>query len=196
MTRSGTHPTGFTLIETALALFAITLGLLGIFGLARHGLKTSGDANEETRCALLADTVFASLHAKNDELAAKKSSLYDWWIYWLRFSANESQVAIYLPKMVEFSDAFDVEGIRIEVGTHTISDFLPAPAARKEIKWNPTYILTLGLSGIDESNLAQLQELYERGQIDVTLTLHPGKLQSGAEPRTYYTVLHYTGGLP
>ncbi len=196
MIRRGKHATGFTLIETALALFAISLGLLGIFGLARHGLKASGDADDETRCALLANTIFATLHAKNDELAAKKSSLYDWWMYWLRFSANESQVAIFLPKMVEFSDAFDVEGIRIESGKHAISDFLPAPTARKEIKWNPTYNLVLGLSGIDQSNLAQLQELYERGQIDVTLTLHPGALRSGAEPRTYYTVLNYTGGLP
>jgi Tfp pilus assembly protein PilV len=188
------HKTGFTLVETALALLAISLGLLGIFGLARHGLKASGDADEETRCAMLADTIFASLQAKNDELAAKKSSLYDWWFYWLRFMSGDAQVSIFLPNMVEFSESG--EAIRIALGQHTMNEFLAPQTSVSEIKWNPTYNLVLDLDGINEGNLTQMQEAYERGQIDVTLTLHPGALLSGTEQRTFSTVLNYTGGLP
>ena len=195
MTRTDPN-SGFTLVETALALLAISLGLLGIFGLARHGLKASGDATVETRCAILADTVFATLHAKNDELSAKKTSLYDWWFYWFRFMSGDAQTAIYLPKMVEFTETFEKEGIRIAMGRHTISEYLSASTSDTEIKWNPVYTLRLDCDGLDESNLSQLQEIYDRGQINVTLTIHPGALLSGAEERTYYTALNYTGGLP
>jgi Tfp pilus assembly protein PilV len=68
--KSGTREDvrGFTLVETALALFAISLGLLGIFGLVRHGLRNSGDTENETRCTLLADAVFETLKTETDAL--------------------------------------------------------------------------------------------------------------------------------
>jgi hypothetical protein len=185
---------GFTLVETALALLAISLGLLGIFGLARHGLRSSGEADEETRCTLFAETVIATLQAKNAELHARGTPLDEWWLYWLRFASGEAQVSLFLPKMPEFSP--DGTEVRIALGTHTVSEFLPAPATLTEIMWNPTYALSLDLEGLDEANLAQMREAYERGQIDVTLEVHPGSLSSGSESRTYYSVLNYTGGLP
>ena len=184
------HRTGFTLVETALALLAISLGLLGIFGLARHGLKAGGDTENETRCALLADTVFETLKAKNDELASRKVPLYDWWVYWLAFLSQSAQASLYLPPMPEISNTG--QPIGIAVGTH---DLMTATTFT-ELKWNPVYTLTLNLNGVNLTNPQQVYEAYERGQIDVTLSIHPGVLQSGAEPRTYYTVLTYTGGLP
>ena len=198
MIRRAPFTTGFTLIETVLSMLAISIGLLGIFGLARHGLKTSGDSDVETRCAILADTVFATLHAKNDELAAKKATLYDWWFYWFRFISGDAQAPLFLPPMLEFADSFkeNEQGIRIATGTHSISDYLSAQTPLTEIKWNPTYTLSLECDGLTEGNLSQLSEVYERGTINVTLTIHPGELQSGADKRVYYTTLIYTGGLP
>jgi len=184
------HKTGFTLVETALALLAISLGLLGIFGLARHGIKAGGDTANETRCVVFADTVFATLKAKNAELAARKVPLYDWWVYWLAFLSQSAQTSLYLPPMPEISS--DGQAIGIAVGTH---DLMPATAVT-EIKWNPVYTLTLNLNGVNLANPVQVYEAYERGQIDVTLRVHPGTLQSGADERTYSTVLTYTGGLP
>ncbi len=188
------HRSGFTLVETALALLAISLGLLGIFGLARHGLKASGDAEQETRCAILADTFFGTLRAKNDELTAKKLSLDAWWLYWFRFAAGTSEVVLYLPYSPDISP--NDSAIRIALGTHELDDYLTPSAALSEVAWNPTYTLALDLNGINPSDINSITEVYERGEIDVSLKLHPGALRSGAETRTYWTTLTYTGGLP
>jgi hypothetical protein len=185
---------GFTLVETALALLVITLGLLGIFGLARHGLKASGEAEQETRCAILADSFFGTLRAKNNELTAKKLSLDEWWFYWFRFASGSSEVVLHLPYSPDIAP--NDPAIRIALGTHELDDYLTPPTAQTEIRWNPTYSLTLDLNGVDPTSAKSIAEVYERGEIDVKLTIHPGVFQSGAETRTYWTTLTYTGGLP
>lgn len=187
--------TAFTLVETALALLAISLGLLGVFGLARHGLRNSGETETEIRCTLLADTIFESLNAKNEELTARKYSLYNWWVYWLGVLAQTSTPAIYLPALPEISSSGESIGIYVGDSMRALGD---SSIATDTIKWNPLYQLTFTVA-ITESDLADTQRIYtayERGQIDVTLTIHPGLLQSGADTRTYYTTLTYTGGLP
>jgi Tfp pilus assembly protein PilV len=175
------HRSGFTLVETALALFAISLGLLGIFGLARHGLKAGGDVENETRCALLADTVFETLKAKNNELAAEKYTLARWQFFWLTFE-NNAALACFLPQMPDVSS--QDTALRVWYGTHNLQDrtAVLTPSTEPD-KWNPQYTLTFGDAGSDS-------------QFDVTLSIHPGALQSGAETRTYSTVLYYSGGLP
>ena len=195
--RACIHKTGFTLIETALALLAISLGLLGIFGLARHGIKAGGDTQNETRCVMLADTVFATLKAKNDELAARKVSLYDWWNYWITLLGKGDQVTFYLPPMPEILDYSQPIGIAVGK-QHELDDFFQTASTFTDIKWNPAYFLKLSvdLDSSDLLNTAAIYTVYERGQIDVLLTIHPGVLQSGAEERTYLTVLSYSGGLP
>lgn len=194
MTPSRTLRSGFTLVETALALLAISLGLLGIFGLARHGLKASGDAEQEIRCAILADSFFSTLHAKNDEMTAKNVSLNAWWLYWFRFAAGTSEVALYLPYMPDISPADDA--VRIALGTHELDDYLTPQTDFTKIRWNPAYTLMLDLNGVDPTNLGSISDVYERGEIDVSLTIHPGVLLSGAEARTYWTTLAFTGGMP
>jgi len=171
------HKSGFTLIETALALLAISLGLLGIFGLARLGLKSGGEVEHETRCAMLADTMFETLKAKNSELAARKYTLAEWRNYWVNAKT------FYLPPMPEISD--NTTGIRIDLGTHEMDDFLPTSGRTPSIKWNPVYTLVFSANAAAEWN-----------EITVGLTLHPGALQSGAAAQTYATVLSYAGGQP
>lgn len=172
------HRSGFTLVETALALFVISLGLLGIFGLARHGLKAGGDVENETRCALLADTVFETLKAKNNELAAEKYTLERWQSFWRDFASSTTH-ACYLPQMPDVNS--QVMYLKIMYGTHNLQD--QDSTFAEPDKWNPQYTLTFGDAGSDS-------------QFDVTLSIHPGALQSGAETRTYSTVLYYSGGLP
>jgi len=186
------HKYGFTLVETALALLAISLGLLGIFGLARHGLKAGGDTQNETRCVMLADTVFATLKAKNDELAARKVSLYDWWTYWLALIPQTTPSPLFLPPMPEILDYS--QPIGIVFGSQ--QELVKTATSFAEIKWNPIYALSLDLNGVNLTNPTEVYEAYERGQIDVTLTIHPGALQSGENLRTFSTVLYYSGGLP
>ncbi len=170
------HKTGFTLIETALALLAISLGLLGIFGLARHGLKSGGDAENETRCAMLADTIIETLKAKNNELAERKLSLIEWQNYWA------THTTFHLPPMPDISNG----GNAIVIAVNAPNTPLQSTQTGTEIKWNPIYTVSL----IPDSSA------YAGTEINVTLYLHPGMLQSGAEYQTFSTILSYTGGLP
>jgi len=179
----------FTLVETALALFAISLGLLGIFGLARHGLKNSGDAENETRCTLLADTIFETLKAKNAALIAEGYSRYNWQVFWNTFNANKNSYSAdfcYLPLLMDVTSQYTE--LKIICGaftepplTHFLQESL-SESERKPDNWNPHYILTVTLD--TDSNFM------------VLLAIHPGAFQSGADWHVYYTTLSYAGGLP
>lgn len=54
---------GFNLIEIALAIFVLSLGLLAIFGLFPHGLGMADIARQETQSGMFAESVFGALHA-------------------------------------------------------------------------------------------------------------------------------------
>ena len=62
---SAFRSSGFTLVETALALLAIGIGLVGLFGLGRLALESSRESENDRRCAALADAVFETLRAVN-----------------------------------------------------------------------------------------------------------------------------------
>jgi len=174
------HRTGFTLVETALALLAISIGLLGIFGLARHGLKNSGDTENETRCTLLSDTIFETLKAKNTALLNEGVSLIDWQNFWIAFGNNKDSDNTYSCYLPQLSDVTSKDtALKIICGTHNLQDQL---SATEPNKWNPRYILTF--------------QPDSETQFTVALQIHPGVFQSGADWRAYYTTLSYAGGLP
>lgn len=54
---------GFNLIEIALAIFVLSLGLLAVFGLFPHGLGMADIARQETQSGMFADYVFGGLRA-------------------------------------------------------------------------------------------------------------------------------------
>ena len=172
----------FTLVETALALLAISLGLLGIFGLARHGLRNAGDTENETRCALLAETIIETLKAKNAEILAQDCSLANWRLFWNTFNNNQSSFGSYychLPQMPDVTTRGAL--LKIICGTHSLQDQL-AISEREPNKWNPQYILVIRPDS--------------ESQFLIQVAIHPGVLQGGAEWRAYYASLSYAGGLP
>ncbi len=56
---------GFNLVEIALAIFVLSLGLLAIFGLFPHGLGMADIARQETQSGMFAESVFGALHARH-----------------------------------------------------------------------------------------------------------------------------------
>ncbi len=54
---------GFNLVEIALAIFVLSLGLLAVFGLFPHGLGMADIARQETQSGMFADYVFGALRA-------------------------------------------------------------------------------------------------------------------------------------
>ncbi|MCL2104057.1 MAG: hypothetical protein FWH21_03230 [Kiritimatiellaeota bacterium] len=61
----------FTLVETVLALVAIGIALIGLFGLGRIGLESSREAENDRRCTMMADAVFETLRAVNEVFVAE-----------------------------------------------------------------------------------------------------------------------------
>jgi prepilin-type N-terminal cleavage/methylation domain-containing protein len=60
---------GFTLIEVALALMVVGVGLLAVFQLFPAGLRAGFDATAETRAAQFADMVFNGMRARAADTA-------------------------------------------------------------------------------------------------------------------------------
>jgi len=52
-------------VGTALALLAIGLGLIALFGIGRLALESSREAENDRRCAMMADAIFETLRAVN-----------------------------------------------------------------------------------------------------------------------------------
>lgn len=52
---------GFSLMETVLALFVLTIGIMGVFALFPAGLTASRDAMHDSRISLLAEAVMSDL---------------------------------------------------------------------------------------------------------------------------------------
>lgn len=55
---------GFTLVEVALALLVVSVGILAAFALIPAGLQTNQQAIDDTQAAMFADTVFEGLRAQ------------------------------------------------------------------------------------------------------------------------------------
>jgi len=55
---------GFTLVEVALAVLVVGIGLLAIFGLFPSGLRSAEDATADTRCGLFAETVLNGMRGR------------------------------------------------------------------------------------------------------------------------------------
>jgi type IV pilus assembly protein PilV len=61
--RSG--QSGFTLLETLVAIVIFSIGLLGVIGLQARSIQFSVDGEDRNRAALMADGIVASLWARD-----------------------------------------------------------------------------------------------------------------------------------
>ena len=88
---------GFTLIEVAIAMAVVVIGILAVFALITTGLDESGKAVAETNSALFADTVFNALGQRNQEaakLGVLASGTVVWRQFWSQFSVAQTYVTV------------------------------------------------------------------------------------------------------
>jgi Tfp pilus assembly protein PilV len=100
-TRNGRE--GFSLVELSLALFAVSLALLGVFGLFPSGMKAARHAQEDTICALFATEIFDSIRAE----AADASD-----VEWAAFNNQAFSLAV-----AKYSNASDIPTITANAGS-------------------------------------------------------------------------------
>jgi len=66
--------TGFTLIEVALAVLVLGVGLLAVFSLFPSGLRSAEEGADDTKCGLFAETILNGMHGN----AATITNWSDW----------------------------------------------------------------------------------------------------------------------
>jgi len=87
---------GFTLIEVALAIVALGLGVLAAYYLLSSGLDTGQKAGADTQAAVFADSVLSTLRVESEH-AAKQGN---WTTFWSQFAGGSN-----IP--VAFQEAWD-----------------------------------------------------------------------------------------
>jgi len=175
---------GFTLIETALAMLAIGLGLLAIFGLGRLGLQTAKENKYDQRCAMMADAIFETLRDYNarfvEEARTNNAPNHVWQDFWTRH--NELKIPFPL-----------IAGMSTSSGIFLSFNSLSRAFDKDNLSltdWNPLYSLSLGffndpspVSGLDNS-------------LHIMLTIYPDGYTYSSDKRVFHTTLTNPGGLP
>ena len=90
---------GFTLVEIALAILVVAIGVLAIFALLSSGLDNSVRAIDDTHAAMFADNVFNGLRAVSVSLAEKQNQLVGstncpWETFWDAFSSGTNSITV------------------------------------------------------------------------------------------------------
>lgn len=110
--RTGTGAaSGFTLVEVALAVVVVALGILAVFGLLSAGLDQSSKAIAETEAAIFADNVFHGLGAISLALADIPTTVtnYPWEAFWRAASFGMTNIPVTAPDAWEPVGASVVE---------------------------------------------------------------------------------------
>lgn len=178
---------GFTLIETALAMLAIGLGLLAIFGLGRLGLQTAKETEYDQRCAMMADAIFETLRDYNARFVeeARTSNVTNLWtIRWEQ--VRQEDINIPFPPIAGMSISPNIPLL------FTGPDSFAATFDKDNLSltdWNPLY----SLSGYF-STISPISGLYNG--LLITLTIHPDGYTYSSDQRVFHTFLANPGGLP
>lgn len=78
---------GFTLVEVALAVVVVAVGIMAAFALIQSGLDSSQKALSDTRAAIFADDVFNGLRSKSS-LALESTNDAAWRKFWTSFTST------------------------------------------------------------------------------------------------------------
>ena len=188
--RHGSASSGFTLVEIAIALLAIGLGLVAIFGLGNHGLENSREVVNETRCQQFADTVFSTLQSYNTSFIQYASTnANNRTSHWQRIWKEAIAEGLDFPEIAGINNSTNIMRLKISSAGDTV--LYPAfdPNNISLLEWNPYYKLSLTQG--NSSTVA-------RGvnYLNASLIIYPDGNTYSSDARIYSTALLFTGGLP
>lgn len=200
---------GFTLIETALAMLVIGLGILAIFGLGRHGLKATQETLHDERCQRMAQAIFSTLQTYNDAfirdayLATNRINQTRGWLeHWNQVANNRKRIP-FPPIAGMRSGSTQAQELLLLFHTFQKGDNRTPAFDENNIdllQWNPFY--TLSLTYIQKGNdfsLCTSKDPKQASQwpdsIHVSLLIYPDGNTYSSETRYYYTTLSFKGGV-
>jgi Tfp pilus assembly protein PilV len=197
LSRPRRHRAGYTLIEIALASFIIGVAFLALIGLGRLAVQGAVDAENDTRSALLADDVFATLRGFSDTLCATGGPSA-WASFWMAFTATNGvsipfQTATNIPAARYVDATTGDDPALFGDGTVTRLAFVdvvgtPQWTAQIQITATATNALHMGAAYDYVTGPATNVNL-------VTLTLHiwPNAFDRRERSRSFLTFIPYQG---
>jgi len=175
---------GFTLVETALALLIIGMALLGLLGLGKSGLQIAREADNDTRCEVMAESIFETLNVYNLRFAeyARTNQIGQSWSSLWHHAVNTPDY-IPFPPVANMNMSPNLY-LKINAGIQAAYD----PASLSLNDWNPRYRLIVEFK--DTSPIA--------GSFNtclVTLFIYPDGDTYSSEFRLFSTLLTHQGGV-
>ena len=86
---------GFTLIEVALAVLVVAIGLLAVVALFSHGLTASNKAVADTHASMFAGNVFNGLRARSLLMAERQTLTNKTWMqFWTNFVGGTTSITV------------------------------------------------------------------------------------------------------
>jgi len=189
---------GYTLIEIAFASLIVGIAFLALVGLGRLAVQGAVDAENDTRSALLAEDVFATLRAVSDSLCATGGPSA-WAAFWLAFTETNGvpvafQTAGDVPASYRDLDAGEAAPNLYGDGATTRLAFVNRAGGAEISQWTAQ----ISLSAV-ATNALYNGEDYEYGAATnvnlVTLTLHvwPNAYDRRERSRSFLAYLPYQG---
>jgi prepilin-type N-terminal cleavage/methylation domain-containing protein len=86
---------GFTLLEVALAVTVVALGMMALFALMSSGLDNSAKAIADTQAALFAQNTFSSMRERN--VAEGQKGTAQWDLFWSNFTNGMTAISVAAP---------------------------------------------------------------------------------------------------
>ena len=98
-TRAGNRSrrAGFTLLEVAIAIAVVVIGVLALFALISAGLNASGKAVADTQAAMFADSVFNGIKAvslKASDEGKDANGNVAWRVFWQDFKNGDTNISV------------------------------------------------------------------------------------------------------
>lgn len=127
---------GFTLIELAIAVAVVFVGILALFALITSGLDESGKAVADTQSALFAESVFNGLGAMSQRAATNNLS---WRQEWNSIAAKTTLVTLPAPA---WKGSDPTRGMVYSITADVIPARPPMPAPRTIVFTNFAFRVT------------------------------------------------------
>ncbi len=183
---------GFTIIEVTLAAVVVSIGLLTLFGLGQLGLRNAKTMEDDTRTAMLAEDIFASLRTVSETLCASPDATA-WATFWQSFADGSTNLP--LPLLLSTATSFSNQCDNlVYAGGRICTNYLWSRAdihasGIQVPEWAARYWMDIALTNQPGTS----------GEFDlarVTLHIAPGITGPIAEERSFYTHFANHGTLP
>jgi Tfp pilus assembly protein PilV len=181
----------FTLVEVTLAVVVLALGILALLGLGHLAMNNAKSLEDDTRAAMLAEDLFATLRAHSETLCVSNNPAL-WGSFWAAFAAGETNLPLTLAHATCFSNAVaEADNQRITAGEEHALHLWSRPdvhgSALSMPEWSARWSLNLQIP--EEAIAAGTNLVY------VTLHIKSGLHGDGAG-RIFYTHLAEHGTMP